>query len=458
MASRPSRPLSARTAKPSIDTVKRLAALVALATISPACLRAGEESKTWPASDKAKQFVKDSIVIGFFASPYGAGWLEEKTVHDYLDRSRAAGITGHDMTLAAATFTWEQYLEELARYRKAFAGQPGKYIYVRSTRDIQAAHEEGKTAVLWNTQTSTILNNDLKKVPILKEQGITSMILTYNDVFRAGSGGLAEYNGTVIGLTAWGRAIIDELVKYGIMVDLSHTGPKTCMDIIEYMEEEHPGVPFSYTHSLPAGLYKDAPEATERGCYRNISDEEARRAAKSGGFVSPTFTEWMMDGIWPDDITPEQCADMIDYYVKLVGADHVGIASDDMFTYKPTLDFVARNAAAYDDGGYMTKAFERGAVGCGELAKILAAVTDELWERGYNNEDLRKIYGLNKMRVYAKIWGETAPEVKAAGEADRQGALRALKGRIDRETDPYDPLGAAAIHSGRNSKPAATKP
>ena len=84
---------------------------------------AGEESKTWPASEKAKQFVKDNIVIGFFASPYGAGWLEEKTVHDYLNRSRAAGITGHDMTLAAATFTWEQYLAELARYRKAFASR-----------------------------------------------------------------------------------------------------------------------------------------------------------------------------------------------------------------------------------------------------------------------------------------------------------------------------------------------
>jgi membrane dipeptidase len=55
-------------------------------------------------------------------------------------------------------------------------------------------------------------------------------------------------------------------------------------------------------------LVKDEPKATPKGCYRNISDEEAIRAAKSGGFVSPTFTEWMMDGIWPDDITPQQAA------------------------------------------------------------------------------------------------------------------------------------------------------
>ena len=44
------------------------------------------------------------------------------------------------------------------------------------------------------------------------------------------------------------------------------------------------------------------------------------------------------------------------------------------------------------------------AVGNGELAKILAAITDDLWARGYSNEDLAKIYGGNKMRVYAQVW------------------------------------------------------
>ena len=40
----------------------------------------------------------------------------------------------------------------------------------------------------------------------------------------------------------------------------------------------------------------------------------------------------MMDGVWPEDISPKQAADMIDYYVQLVGVDHVGIATDDMFS------------------------------------------------------------------------------------------------------------------------------
>ena len=111
-----------------------------------------------------------------------------------------------------------------------------------------------------------------------------------------------------------------------------------------------------------------------------------------------------MDGVWPDDITPLQCAQMIDYYVKLLGPDHVGIATDDMFTLEIIMDFVTANAASYKDDGYMVDAFNKGAAGCGELAKILPAVTDELWKMGYSDEDIRKVYGGNVMRVYRQVW------------------------------------------------------
>ena len=368
------------------------------------------ESNTWPASKKAKKFVKDTVVIGFFASPYGIGWTKPEHLHDYTKRSRDAGITGHSMTLAAAGFTWDQYLNELQLWRNTMAETPGKYVYVRSIRDIEAAHIQGKTAVIWNTQSSTILDGDLRKVALLKELGIASMILAYNDLFRAGSGSLAEFNGNTTGVTPWGLQIIDEMVKHNIVVDLSHMGPKTTNGIMDHMDKNYPGVPYVFTHSLPAGLYKDAPKATKRGCYRNISDEEAIRTAKSGGFVSPTFTEWMMDGIWPEDITPQQAADMIDYYVKLIGVDHVGIASDDVFTEAPIVGFAKANPSIYNDDGYMIGAFDKGATGCGELSKILAAITDELWKRGYTNEDIAKIYGGNKMRVYQQVWEGVSPE------------------------------------------------
>ena len=380
-------------------------------------------AKTSPASDKAKQFVKDTIVNGLMASPYGTGWTKNEQLLEYYRESRAGGITGHEITLPAASMNWDDMMEQHHAFRSAMAEEPENYIFVRTTRDIEAAHIKGKTAVIWNSQTATILEEDLSRMSALKEMGFASMILAYNDRFRTGSGSLAAYNGKDDGLTTWGRAVIDEMVKYGIILDLSHTGKQTAMEAMDHMDKNHPGVPYVFTHSIPAGLYKDEKDATPRGCYRNISDEEALRAAKSGGYVSPTFTEWMMDGIWPDDITPQQAADMIDYYVKLLGEDHVGLATDDMFDVSLVVDFAKANAAMYNDGGYMIDAFNRGADDAAMLSRILPAITDELWKRGYTDEQLAKIYAGNKMRVYQRVW-EGAPEGKWESEYLERVKLR----------------------------------
>lgn len=401
---------------------KILLALVIALTISSTG-HASLESKKWPASDKAKQFVKDTIVIGMLASPYGTGWTKNEQLLSYFRESREAGITGHDMTLTAASMNWDNLMQQHHAYKAAMAEEPENYIFVRSVRDIEAAHLHGKTAVIWNSQTATILEEDLSRMAMLKEMGIASMILAYNDRFRTGTGQLAAYNGKDDGLTEWGRAVIDEMVKYGIMLDLSHTGKKTAMDAMDHMDKNYPGVPYSFTHSLPAGLYANEKNKTPKGCYRNVTDEEVLRVKKSGGFVSPTFTEWMMDGIWPDDISPKQAADMIDYYVKLLGEDHVGLATDDMFDMSLVVAFAKKNATMYADGGYMIDAFNKGADGAAMLARFLPALTDELWKRGYTNEQLAKIYAGNKMRVYQQLW-EQAPKGKWDKEYQERIKLR----------------------------------
>ena len=403
--------------KRSKNIIRIAAVLTTLALSTPAF--ASLAAKKWPASDEAKQFVRETIVIGMLASPYGTGWTDNEQLLTYFQEAREAGITGHEMTLTAASMNWDNLMQQHHAYRSAMAEEPENYIFVRTTRDIEAAHIKGKTAVIWNSQTATILEEDLSRMAALKDMGIASMILTYNDRFRTGSGSLAAYNGLDGGLTDWGRAVIDEMVRYGIILDLSHTGKKTAMDAMDHMDTNHPGVPYIYTHSLPAGLYENEPNKSPRGCYRNITDDEALRAAKSGGYVAPTFTEWMVDGIWPDNLTPEQAADMIDYYAKLVGVDHVAIATDDMFDVSLVVDFAKKNATMYADGGYMIDAFNKGADDSAPLARILAAVTDDLWKRGYTNEQLAKIYGGNKMRVYQQVW-EGAPE----GQWDQEYAER----------------------------------
>lgn len=245
--------------------MKSFLTALAVTAVLAGAVHADVTSKTWPASEDVAQFVKDAIVIGMLASPYGTGWTENKQLLDYFALARENGITGHEMTLAAADMSFETLIEQHSRFRAAMAEQPDKFLIVQNTRDIEAAHLHGKTAIIWNSQTATILNGDLKKMSLLKDMGVKSIILAYNDIFRTGSGQMAAYNGRDIGLTAWGESVIDEMVRYGILLDLSHTGSKTANDAMTYMEENYPGVPFVYTHSVPAGPYKDEPDATARG-------------------------------------------------------------------------------------------------------------------------------------------------------------------------------------------------
>lgn len=103
---------------------------VSFAALTAACLAlpafGSEESKTWDASPEAAQFVKDTIVLGMLASPYGTGWTEYEQLHTYFQRARDNGITGHEMTLAAADMSWETFLEQHYHFRAAMAQQPEK--------------------------------------------------------------------------------------------------------------------------------------------------------------------------------------------------------------------------------------------------------------------------------------------------------------------------------------------
>ena len=163
-----------------------VASLLAVGSVASAL--GSEQAKTWPASEKAKRFVEETIVIDFFASPYGMGWTEPEQLHAYMKRARGAGITGASATLAATYYTWEQFLAEHHQWRSTMLETPDKYTFVKHVEDIERAHKQGRTAVIWNSQTTSILNGDLRKIATLREMGLGSMQIVYNGRFRSGVG------------------------------------------------------------------------------------------------------------------------------------------------------------------------------------------------------------------------------------------------------------------------------
>ncbi len=405
-------------------------------TILAACLALGFtgyvnasiETIDWhnTASIKAQQFVKDNIALDFYASPYKTGWDNKVEAANYIDLATSRGISGASITIGAPhTPTWDKFVAEHKVWTEAVKSSQVPVRFVKTPDDYKKALNNGEYAIQWNSQTTMMLEGDASRVKDVAALGIKTMQLTYNETELTGAGVISMINGDSSGLTKFGKQVIDEMVKYGITVDLSHTSYKTTMDIMNYMEKNHPGVPPMFTHSPVASTYDCMPHETisetqsrmkknglKKGdadhrlasCYRLISDEQVKKVVSLGGMVSVTATEWMLDGVWPEDITPKHFAEMIDGAVKVAGIDHVGIGTDDMMTTAKVVPFAMANADKYADNGYMIDAFKKGATGCGELSKHLAATTDELWKLGYSNEDLKKLFGGNLLRVYKQTW------------------------------------------------------
>tara|TARA_Y100001960_G_scaffold296937_1_gene342894 strand:- start:782 stop:2008 length:1227 start_codon:yes stop_codon:yes gene_type:complete len=402
-----------------------IATLISAATFGT---QASIESKDWhdTATPAGAEFVQDTIVLDFFASPAEMGWTSEAMLADYIDLAHERGITGSSITIGmGAHNTWDKFVTDYNKYDQAIRQSETELIFVHKVEDYERAHSEGKYAVQWNNQSTAMLEGDLSRVETMADMGIKTMQLVYNGSNDAASGVIDMMNGKDGGLTEFGKKVIDEMVEHGITVDLSHNSEKTIKDILDYMEVKHPGVPMIVSHSPVASTYDCQPYETIQetesrmqqlglkdgdkdyrlsGCYRLIDAPDAKRIADNGGVISVTFTEWMMDGIWPEDITPRQAAEMIDGAVQEVGIDHVGIASDDMQTVAGVVGFAKKHSDLYADNGYMLNAFDQGATGCGEMSKIMAPVVDELKAMGYSDEDMAKVFGGNLMRVYSQTW------------------------------------------------------
>ncbi len=396
-----------------------LAIALSLSVAVPAL--ASIESKTWSASDKAKQFTKANIQFDMYASPYGIGWSKESQVTDYVKRARATGINGASNTIAATYFTADQAIAEIERYNAIVAKNSDTMAVVKTIEEMDQAIKDGKYFWMYNSQTSTLLDGEISRVKEFKTLGVNSMQLVYNGRYRAGMGVIEAMDYYDIGLSAWGRSLIDEMVAQGVTVDMSHTSYQTTIDIMDYMEEKHPGIPAYFSHSSMEGAFncdgnreayhpsinaklKGKEGFNESPCYRLISDEQAKRVAKMGGTVGISFVEWMIHGEWPEDLAPKHGADMLDHAKKVIGVDHISIATDDLFTTAPVVAFAKANPAAYSDGGYMMEAFDKGATGAAELGKYLPALVDELWKRGWTNEELNKIFSGNVKRVWQATW------------------------------------------------------
>jgi microsomal dipeptidase-like Zn-dependent dipeptidase/gamma-glutamyl-gamma-aminobutyrate hydrolase PuuD len=227
-----------------------------------------------------------------------------------------------------------------------------------SFADLKKNKAALKKSIFIGIENGYAVGKDIKNIERFARMGVKYITLSHNgdnDICDSNKGH-AEHNG----LSEFGKEVVREMNHYGIMVDISHTSEKTSFDVLAISR-----YPVIASHSSVKTLC-DHP--------RNISDKLMKAIASKGGVIQICFYhEFLKKG---RQATLKDAVDHIDYVVKQVGIDHVGIGTD------------------LDGGGGV-----RGMNSGNEYPQI----TMELIRRGYSDEEIAKIWGGNLMRVMEAV-------------------------------------------------------
>ena len=127
--------------------------------------------------------------------------------------------------------------------------------------------------------------------------------------------------------------------------------------------------------------------------------------AALGGVISLVTLPWFIVEPMATETTPHDIVKAIDYVRDLVGINHIGLASDDAYSWIPVWEWAVTVPEMYQDGGLTMAAAKNKPSGTAEPAKYYPAIVDLMWDGGYTDDDIKKVLGGNLMRVYEQVWG-----------------------------------------------------
>jgi membrane dipeptidase len=274
---------------------------------------------------------------------------------------------------------------------------PDVFELATTADDIERIHREGKIACLLGLEGGHAIENSLGLLRAFYRDGVRYMTLTHQDnVDWADAATDSLVHG---GLTKFGEEVVHEMNRLGMLVDLSHVSDSTMWDVLRVTEAP---VLYSHTSSRHFTPHK-----------RNIPDDIARAVGENGGVIMVNFVtsfiyqpayeyanaldaqreRWTADGVeaaaledsvrvWRETRPPPRpdlnvVADHIEHLARVAGVDHVGVGSD--------FDGIEQTPVGLED------------------VSTFPALFAELLRRGWSDEDVRKVIGLNALRVMREV-------------------------------------------------------
>ena len=294
-----------------------------------------------------------------------------------LARHKAAGFDAITVNIGFGEQGPEEHLRMIAALRHWLMARPEEYLLLLEADDVERARSTGRLAVGFDIEGANAVGDQLSLIQLYYDLGVRWMLMAYNTSNRAG-GGCQDEDG---GLTNFGRAMVAEMERVGMLLCLSHTGHRTVREVLAMATQ-----PLIFSHSNCAALHPHP---------RNIPDELIRACAATGGVVGINGVGIFLG---KNDISSETYARHVDHVVQLVGPAHVSIALDYVFDMRELEEHLEKMKGTFPPGlGY-----EMGArfVPPEQLEEIV--VTLQGW--GYSDADLTALLGGNLLRLAKQVW------------------------------------------------------
>lgn len=299
-----------------------------------------------------------------------------------LQRVHKAGIDLVSINVSFDVLNPNEAFGMLATFRHWLAEHSDHYTLVDTVADIEAAKPQRKLAVMFDIEGGNAVAAHPGLVEVFYRLGVRWMLFAYNKNNKLGGGCMDDD----AGLTAYGRQIIDEMERVGMVLCCSHVGHRTAREAMEYSSQ-----PVIFSHSNPSGVYPHV---------RNIPDDLMQACAASGGVVNINGVGLFLgkDAQGRADNRTETIVRHIDYAVQLIGPEHVGLGLDYVFDVSELEEFVQNNP----------QAFPADVSGPGSYAQVeperFPIIAERLVSMGYREADVQGIMGHNNLRVARKVW------------------------------------------------------
>ena len=294
---------------------------------------------------------------------------DQPTLHTDITRLRKGGVKAQFWSVYVPADAdkngdaLSQTLHQISIVKAMMKRYPETFEFASSSSDIDRIVLSGKIASMMGIEGGYSIENEISNLQRLYDEGCRYMTLTHSKSLTWADSATDEPKAN--GLSEFGRDVIREMNRLGMLVDLSHVSPETMRQSLAVTK-----APVIFSHSSARAIC-DHP--------RNVPDDVLPLVTKNGGIVMVNF---FSSFIAPTEVlkndknargTLHDVVDHIDHLVEVAGIDHVGIGSD--FDGVPRLPEQLESVATYP------------------------LITQELLNRGYDKESIHKILGGNMMRV-----------------------------------------------------------